>query len=269
MRGKYSFREDTMKKRLISLLLVVSMLAVMLVAANVAFADQGVPITSGWTSVPPTLDSTISPGEWDNAYALTFASGIVYVMNDDTNLYIAAVIPDGTPSISDFLSILFDDSHDAALTDGDEDAKSAIYLDGVTDWHWHDLPVSWQVDITNDLLAGSGYAYAAGQYTIEMGMPLNSGDTEDLSASAGDTVGLELVYSDNGSWTVWPAGARPGGAADPEVVPTTWGNLILASEPTGPAKGVAIFPSVYALIGAVLAAGGLGYLIRRRLVRQA
>jgi len=263
MRGKHSFREDTMKKRLISLVLVVSMLAVMLVAANGAFAHSGDEITSGWASAPPTLDSTISPGEWDNAYTLTFAGGTVYVMNDDTNLYWAAVIPDPDTG-GDWLSTFFDDGHDTVLTDGDEDAKSVILPSppGTGDWHWDSLSVSWQVDITDDLLLGSGFAYAAGQYTIEMGMPLDSGDSQDLSASAGDTVGLALFYSEGGVLTSWPATAD-------WTDPTTWGNLILASEPPAPSSAAPVFPNLYASIGAVLAAGGLGYFIRRRLVRQA
>jgi len=87
-------------------------------------------LVSSYTTNPPTIDGTISAGEWTNMIPITLngynnpqntIKGELYVMNDNNNIYIAVVIPDDNQD-ADYLLLDFDQGNDHIATDGDEDA---------------------------------------------------------------------------------------------------------------------------------------------------
>src|SRR5439155_7232368 len=97
--------------------------------ATPAGAHSGDVIDSLWASSPPTVDGTMTPGEWAGAMAVdlgaipgnSLASSLL-VMNDATYLWFA-YDPDGdrTASVNDSASFAFDTGHDAVGTNGAED----------------------------------------------------------------------------------------------------------------------------------------------------
>ena len=90
-------------------------------------------------------------------------------------------------------------------------------------WRW--MP-GWAPDSTS--VDGQGaQAWSSGTgHTFEFSVPLASGDSEDLTALAGDTVGFMVSYQEEGpTYSDWPTGAFWSDA-------TTYGDLVLAAGPT-------------------------------------
>ena len=172
-------------------------------------------LVSTYTTTPPEIDGVISPDEWTNANAISITlngfnnpsntkNGTLYLMNDNSNLYVAVVIPDITQD-TDYLMLDFDQGNDHIADAGDEDAcgfnvgNLYPYLPtGYADFHWDGI---WWSNDT--MLHGSGaMSYSDGNYTYEFSKPLNSGDEQDMNLSLGDTVGFRIESWD-GSMYDW------------------------------------------------------------------
>ena len=86
------------------------------------------PVNSGWTSKPPTIDGAFSEGEWMNPQ-LELGSpyfpihALVYFVNDARYLYVCvdaadAALGDYTPDAGDYCGLAFDVGNDGAWTEG-------------------------------------------------------------------------------------------------------------------------------------------------------
>jgi hypothetical protein len=125
-------------------------------------------------------------------------------MNDNSNLYIAVVIPDITQD-TDYLMLDFDQGNDHIADVGNEDAAGfnvgSFYPTlptGYADFYWNGI---WWVNDT--VLHGTGaMSYLNGNYTYEFSKFLNSGDEQDINLSLGDTVGFRIESRD-GSMSDW------------------------------------------------------------------
>ncbi len=156
----------------------------------------------------PRIDGRFEPGEWDAAARYPFTMRMnriggtaeprqaeLWVMNSNTNLYLALRVPDAerqaslNPVKCDLMVLAFCSGD--ALAAGDD---RKILLPGV----YADKHVQKPGQDADDKVRnGNGaMSWSAGQYTAEFGFPLNSGDGEDLAAKPGDRVRFNLVYAD-------------------------------------------------------------------------
>lgn len=204
-------------------------------------APGGSPVTLSGLGTA-TIDGHLAPGEWDRAGVVdfVFSDGVesrpsrLYVMNDETDLYIAVVITNedfngSVASQSDVLDIFFDNDHDGGIAWsnselGDDFLQAPVphegrFWDGFTCTAPCEPSLSWQRDPID---AGTPDADAAvthtdpvpghiGTYTFEFRKTLNSGDAaHDFALSSGDVVGVFLEYVDTpvgasgGSFNTWP-----------------------------------------------------------------
>ena len=251
-------------KRKISLLIL---LTSFLLIVPLASADFGTPITdynSRWAYSAPTIDGTITAGEWANAtvrdFTLDMRSGSgpsvknvsarLLIKNDYTNIYAAIQIFNidfnqlNSTGLWDSIALFFDDNHTHTLQSGDqgeeittEPTESPCYTD-------HDLYYdgsSWKRDVSagkteNGMLAWNHTAYPNqgqnGTYTVEMEIPLagSDGDAYDLAITLPPkkTIGYKIWFreGDEGTDGVYPD--NPAISNNLEIKNAiTFGNLIL------------------------------------------
>ena len=88
-------------------------------------------ITTGWASTPPTIDGSMTAGEWDNAVQVSGTGSIPftgYLMSDTTHLYIAYVIDDPDPEAADQFQIAFDTDNDDTWMEGCTNTNDGDFL---------------------------------------------------------------------------------------------------------------------------------------------
>lgn len=204
-------------------------------------------VLSAWAVVTPTIDGTISPGEWVDADVADFTLAYcteshdvtLYVKNDDTYLYLAAVVRDEEYSnlaemYHDFANFYFDNDNDG-VTDTGEDGlairfDNTIFRDtynpiGVNGWSYSDDTDGGTNDIVGATTHTNPVPDGVGDYTFEYRHPLDSADdTHDFSLSPGDTVGFRFSFPD-GETTCQPVGYHW-----PSSSPTSYGDIVIASE---------------------------------------
>lgn len=202
---------------------------------------------SAYTLVPPTLDGTIGGAEWAPADTVDFTISYcqedhlvtLYVMNDDTNLYVALLIRDedfpGAAFVDQFFVHVNNDGigarevgddtwivqHDASLID------DAHHPGGVPLLFLSDL----QAGGTNDLLAAVTFTPSPtggiGDYMIEMSRPLdNADDAFDPSWVFGSLASLAISIDESNL----PIGCNN---VFPGNDPNDWIQIQIAAPPVG------------------------------------
>lgn len=206
----------------------------------VAFAPpdaSGQPLSAAGTA---SIDGVKSEGEWDGAAVRAvfggFPGSVLYVMNDDQNLYLGIeVLGDLDLTSTDFAHVRFDNERDLMNSDGDDEVWQ--FTSGYSD-RYYDSGSWGNPDMEQN---GQGaIARAGGANFIEISKPLDSGDPQDFSRAVGDLLGLCVIYfEDNAatSGTNHPAGCATGGqlvydivaiVAEPPVVPALSASGVLA-----------------------------------------
>jgi PKD repeat protein len=179
-------------------------------------------LVSRYTPNPPTIDGTISAGEWTthkipitlNGYnnPQNTITGELYVMHDQNNIYIAVVIPDDNQD-ADYLLLDFDQGNDHVATNEDAigfDLNSLYprFPAGYADLHWE--AGWWDVDANAHGYGAHSYEHAhpgvPGEYWYEFTKPLKSGDCQDMALNAGDSIGFRIEVRDGttGDWYRFP-----------------------------------------------------------------
>jgi len=214
----------------VSFLLVALMLAVMGSMPQAVIAQEGNVLLSAWTTNPAIIDGTMVSyvGEWDDAnhYTITFydddtpaGTAALWLKNDADNLYML-----WQGSYDDLLTVTylyFDPENDGALGPGTEDLKVALETEAFDDWYWDGE--DWYEDASID-----GDQHATVQLNTvlrEIAIPLDSGDTYDMSVNPRNTIGVMFQTWPPEPMPVWPEGADPYDAS-------TWGDLVLANPAT-------------------------------------
>ncbi len=215
--------------RLAALCLIISLLAW---ASLYCLAYPEPAINSGWAATAPTIDGTMTSGEWVNAAVRDFTlemrsradgslsktlNATFYVQNNWTHLYAAVEIFNDDYEAQNFannwngLALLFDDDNDGVVNGGDNG-------EGVTTWslspfysnndlYWDSLASSWAPDFaagkTNDGALKWSHTNPTqgliGNWTFEMMIPLvgSDGDAYDFAISSlPKTVGFKIWFQE-------------------------------------------------------------------------
>jgi len=207
----------------------------------------------------PTIDGTISDGEWTDASTVTFlvtggATCTVYVKQDGSYLYVAFNIPDTTYYTDDISYVLIDVGHDLWQDPPAEDFCFEIYRDGETveagitlgpegsEWEYR-APTGWTAAFSS---TGTGWQT---EYSIEYSkIGVTAGEEETLGVMFETSDRHNSAYSYYG----WPPDSN-------EEYPNTWADL------TSPAPWFWIPGMPLGAIAAITACfGGLGIKKLRR-----
>ena len=206
----------------------------------------GVDVHSAPCLQAPRIDGRFDAGEWGSAAHFPFTMNMnraggtpqprqaeLWVTNSDTNLYLALRIPQTekhaslNPVKCDLAILAFCKGEKLAAGDDRKVLLPGMYGDKHV--------VTPGTDADDKVKNGNGaMGYSDGTYTIEYGLPLNSGDGEDLAAKPGDRVRFNLVYAD--SFAEKLEGTEFGGVFTPSADDANgWGFLALADN-VGPEK---------------------------------
>ena len=214
---------------------------------TVCFAHSGDEL-SAWAIATPSVDGVISPGEWIDAdvadFTLSYCSEshdvTLFVKNDDTYLYLAVIVRDEEYSnlaemYHDFANFYFDNDNDGTTDTGEDGLAirfdNTIFRDtynpnGVNGWSSSDQSDGGTNDIVGAARHTNPIPDGIGDYTFEYRHPLNTIDnSHDFSLSEGDTVGFRFSFPD-GETTCQAVGYHW-----PSSSPTSYGDIIIASEP--------------------------------------
>src|SRR6267143_883386 len=95
-----------------------------------AAQTSGFAFAAGWTATAPTMNGTFVPKEWQSSVAIAFnityntvprtKPGLLYVMNDAHNLYLAVKVNDTDFNRGDVLEVFFDNNNTEVMTKGDD-----------------------------------------------------------------------------------------------------------------------------------------------------
>ena len=208
-------------------------------------------INSVWADTAPTMDGTMSPGEWASATAVDLTgadtrntvSGTLLIMNDATNLYIAYdAYGDTHEDSNDASTIAFDTGNDGVRTDGHEDSfmlsgwspsdgQHFVFSSAFSSWTSHCYPFDTVAAEHATLAGNAGFGpsdgHAIDHRTYEYSIPLALLDIApgDVIGFLGRNWGNNGVYdSSNGTSSSWPV-LFP---SSPSM--TQYGDLHLAEE---------------------------------------
>jgi hypothetical protein len=154
----------------------------------------------------PTIDGVINAAEWANAdteaWTTTSTSGILYMMNDGSNLYIGVIINDDDFASNDGFAVSFDNDNGGEIVrEVGDDYVQAVGASQFYDSHWGGASL-----VSDDSPGGTIDGQGAGSHQgssnhFELSHPLDSGDTgHDFSLSAGQTIGFLLSILLDASW---------------------------------------------------------------------
>ena len=190
----------------------------------------------------PTIDGTLSAGEWSAANSTSITlngfstpgntiTATWYFMNDGTSLYIALQFTVATT----FLVLDIDDQEDHVGTDGGEDYMriDASYADR----YWSQSQGEWQNDVNGGGSTDGSGKRSADTKVYEASKPLDSGDARDFSAVPGSTVGFRIETYSGNDYYRFPQNTVDhdlnfNGKLDDEMLP--WMDLVLADAPNAP-----------------------------------
>jgi hypothetical protein len=161
------------------------------------------------TAVPVAIDGAMTAGEWDNALRIqtgagagTVSNATILVMNDETNMYLALVVPDATPQATaiDFAWFRLDNANNRTLDVNDDLLAVGVLV--FVDAYYNGTSYFADPE-SNGMGLGS---YSGGNAFIETSHPLNSGDLNDIAITPGARFGLCVSYfNDNATTGAYPA----------------------------------------------------------------
>ncbi|HEV8480594.1 MAG TPA: hypothetical protein VGR66_07335 [Candidatus Eisenbacteria bacterium] len=197
-----------------------------LVTSNRAAAVTPIPSAHG-TAV---IDGIKSAGEWDAATPRavfssgTLAGSLLYVMDDDINIYLGLFVPDATFMPSDAMWTRFDSKNDGVTMAGDDEVNGRqndffdSHFDGVS-WAIQDLHYNGSAQAT---------AVPGGNF-FEIAHAINTGDPDDMYVNAGQTISLCAFYANDG--TIFGSDDYPDGCLGSGLSQTTYVDYTISSTP--------------------------------------
>ncbi|MHA1947707.1 MAG: hypothetical protein ACXAC6_13040 [Candidatus Hodarchaeales archaeon] len=195
-------------------------------------------ITSKWTWDEPKLDGTFD-SLWSTSpstsYSIFSREGgnqtfWLQFLNNEDFMFIAISWSDNEAVQGDTLRFYFDENHDGALTDGDEDCwfiVRSLNLWSLYDRHYESN--SWISDPDNGSIA-----WSSSPTKIEVKIPIgiNAEDHDLNSTFSGDSVGFNVIATDSDFVESIPGySSSTTEIYGNETEPTTWANLELSIQP--------------------------------------
>ena len=190
----------------------------------------------------PSIDGKIGEDEWKEAKAVEFDLSVLQMktqklsqrpcqlraMNSANGLYVALRVPDETvngslnPLDFDIAMLAFCRGKDLATGDDRKAVAAGLFVDKHVTTPGKDAD-----DKQQDGKGAMLHDKAAGAYSIEWALPLNSKDKEDLQAKPGDAIRFNLAYFDAFQFDLKETqiGAAYAGGLDQAA---QWGTLQLA-----------------------------------------
>ncbi len=177
----------------------------------------GSPITFKVTATPPvTIDGLMSPGEWDGAATTPFTvnvpggttSGILFVMNDDRNLYLAVKFERSVVDNDNLLNFEFDNNNNGTGPETGDDYFTFTPANGFSDAY---RSCGDGCSVITDRTDGAGAFRNDGKVSVyELSHPLNSGETgKDFALVPPTTIGVLLQMDVGTAHTRFPGGSFP------------------------------------------------------------
>lgn len=171
---------------------------------------------------PPTIDGSISVGEWNDAASVSYYNiTFLFLKQDGKNLYIAFNISDATYDSEDWTAVYIDVNHDKSMTLQPDDIAIGLYRDGtfgeanVTDGKWTEIEASgWSANRTT--------------FSDMQQVEFNISYTKiDVIAGVEKTLGVAFSINAEGSDAfTWPP---PNGSWDDLIkTPYYWGDVASA-----------------------------------------
>ncbi|MFQ5405998.1 MAG: hypothetical protein ACE5DI_02455 [Candidatus Micrarchaeia archaeon] len=180
-------------------------------------------INSAESKTVPVIDGRLEPGEWDDAER--FSKELVmhdfwllqkdahpfvfYAKNDGRSLYLAFVLEneehdgsldDANEVVVDLFSIQFDNNDNGVLEENED--KKGVFLIGGMPFFSDEHRVLENNAVEDDVFQNGRGAMVhsnpsgKGDYVVEVEIPLNSGDSQDVSLKPGEKVRFNVVYFD-------------------------------------------------------------------------
>lgn len=234
-RSRVRSRRNSVVTGVAAAILAVGVCAPLSLARPAAQAGSGPLVTAGVGSA--SIDGQMGNGEWTSATVLPFTSvtGQVaqvtfYVMNDASNLYVAARVAPGTAGASAQFGVWFDTGDRGNSNEDGVSIQTNPF--GFTDEYRCGPTRGWCFDDHSD---GGGSVGAGGTF-FEISHQLSSGDPQDfsLSAPSQSQIGFVAFVQVRDS-----SGSQVGEACLPSCDLGTgeiaaWGQLKLAAPPSQP-----------------------------------
>ena len=169
-------------------------------ARSFSVPSAGFRIHSNWTEAAPVIDGFLDLGEWMQATEVTISNPdaiepvTLFVMNDDSALYIAAKdLNDNIPDLMNALSFLIDRDHSGSwdpASPSDEGAYQVISAATGFTGYYGDYPGGFRhmgivlspADLTGAVSVTSGHV----QYEARLDIPAPPGSTIGFAASVND-----------------------------------------------------------------------------------
>lgn len=199
-----------MSKRFLKTKFLLVFLIIGLIAVIAQPPAEAASLNSNWTTTTPTIDGVISNNEWNGSHTNSFTTYAVltqvpafqvsfWAMNDADNLYLCIQWPDPTHTgAGDVLYLFFDENNDGNWsTPANENAMQVYITPGSTSFM--DGYGVFMMGVFPDSGSQDGLAngtWASNYYTLEIAIPINCTDAEDLQPGAGDVMGISLIWLD-------------------------------------------------------------------------
>jgi hypothetical protein len=145
---KLGERIELLRKTVSGITLTLLLMALLTSVFNIQTSKSESPSVGAWASIIPSIDGTVSTGEWDDASTLTFDftlyeyhKATLYVKNDFSTLFMALIITNDDYHAKDEVLIGFDDNNDNNIQNGED----ALRLCGNNEWSWDGFAI-WEGD---------------------------------------------------------------------------------------------------------------------------
>ncbi len=194
-------------------------------------SDYTKKLKSNMATKIPTIDGSITSGEWDDAYDNTVTVGTIagthiHIKNTATMLYMLIVISDDQDS-SDWINLRFDEENDEVFKSyemGGEDGKKFSADGSIYDEFNEGSSIFYDTSWSGTLDGSCSWSYGSGSWNIELAIPISyDGDPYDVNIHSGSAIGFFLRYHDASGdiYHYWPTSGLIG-------TQSTWGNICTA-----------------------------------------
>ena len=197
------------KMKFSTIIILVFLLGILMLPSN-----RAATVNSNWMTTTPTIDGTITAGEWDDAAATvvsaydstseTYLNIYFWAKNNASYLFLRLQWADATHDTGyDFVVIYFDEQNDGSYgTGGVENLvycvmniSNFIYWDGYAD-------TSQTYNIGLDSGSKDGVVmgtYNIANYIVEGAIPIGLADAEDLQVPTNLLIGIAFTIYDDSS----------------------------------------------------------------------